>query len=78
MVYSDIIKAGLILPAKKKYTLKDVYSVLNNSLFNPFNGKTLTLNQAAFIVICSAVYHNTIWADSITKLRIKLYKTLAI
>lgn len=59
MVYSDIIKMGLILPKKKLYTVKDVHSVVNNSLFRPVNGKTLTEKEAAFIVKSSAIYHDT-------------------
>ena len=68
MVYSEVVKAGLILPAKNKYTLKDVYSLLNDSLFNPLNGKTLSITEAAFIVKCSAICHGTEYSKTVSEI----------
>ncbi len=64
-VYSDIVASGLILPKKAKYTMVDVKKVILASLFKPVDGKTLTEREAIFIVKCSAVYHNTDYADSL-------------
>ncbi len=64
-VYSDIVKAGLILPKKAKYTMADVNKIMLASLFKPVDGKTLTEREAIFIVKCSAVYHDTDYADSL-------------
>lgn len=67
MVYSDVVSAGLILDKKQLYTMRDVNKVLINSLFNSKNGKTLDIEESIFIVKCSAVYHGTRWAGSLTK-----------
>ena len=67
MVYSDVVSAGLVLDKKQFYTMRDVNRVLVNSLFNPKNGKTFNLEESIFIVKCSAVYHGTRWAESLTK-----------
>lgn len=32
MVYSDVVRQGLILPRKSKYTIADVHSVMVGSL----------------------------------------------
>ena len=53
MTYSDIINKGLILEKKNKYTKKD-YDILLNKGYNE--------NISSFIVICSAVYHDTSWS----------------
>lgn len=67
MVYSDVVNAGLLLERKDKYTMADVNRVVNNSLFKPYNERTITLEEAIFICKCNAVYHNTTWADSLNK-----------
>jgi hypothetical protein len=59
--YSDIVKAGLILPKKTKYTKRHIKDALLNSLFKPINGRTLTQDEARFVVKCSAAYHDTTW-----------------
>lgn len=64
-VYSDIVKAGLILPKKAKYTMADVNALIVNSLFRPRVTHTLSTREAIFIVKCSAVYHDTDYADSL-------------
>lgn len=53
--YQDVIDAGLIQPKKRKYTLRDVNEIETDSLFTP-NG-TFSRRLAAFIVICTAIYH---------------------
>jgi len=65
MVYSDVVKLGLILPIKKKYNWRDVDKVLVNSLFNSVLGKTLDIETAVFIVKCSAVFHKMDYSNSI-------------
>lgn len=67
MVYSDVIKAGMILPKKPRYTIRD-YSKLRKQGFS--------IAAARFIVLCSAVYHETSYSkslDSLEKLQIKEY-----
>lgn len=65
MVYSDVINGGLLLPRKNKYTMRDVRGVMLASLFKPVNGATLTLMQAAFVVKCSAIYHDTEYSQAV-------------
>ena len=67
MVYSDVVSTGLILDKKSLYTMRDVNKVLVNSLFNPKSGKTCDVEERNCIVKCSAVYHGTRWAESLTK-----------
>lgn len=67
MVYSDVVAANLILPRKQKYTMRDVKSVMLESLFKPYNNKTIDLETAVFIVKCSAVFHDTDYSDSLNK-----------
>ena len=52
MIYSDVInnKWNEILPKKNKYNVNDVKKVMANG----FNKK-----ESKFIVICTAIYHNT-------------------
>lgn len=64
MIYSDVLKQGLILPYKKKYTMKDVNKLIVDSLFQSKHG-TLTMQTAVFICKCSAVYHGTTWSKSL-------------
>lgn len=63
MVYSDVVRQGLILPHKSKYTAADVRKVMADSLFNP--PRTLTQNEAVFIVKCSAIYHGTDYSKAV-------------
>jgi hypothetical protein len=65
MKYSEVVKAGLILPKKEKYTMHDVNKIINNSLFE--KQETLTVNQAKFIARCSAVFHNTWFSKEVAK-----------
>lgn len=59
VIYSEVVDSGLILPRKNKYTMRDAWRVVQQSLFSPYNGRTLTLQQAAFVCKCSAVCHDT-------------------
>lgn len=65
MQYSDVVKQGLILPKKKKYTMRDVKNVMTDSLFTKKIGRTWTLREAIFIVKCSATYHDTDYSNSL-------------
>ena len=65
MVYSDVVSGGLILDRKEKYTMRDVHTLIGASLFKPYKGKTLTLEEAIFIVKCSAVFHKTDYTQSL-------------
>lgn len=65
MKYSDVVNSGLILPKKLKYTVKDADSVMQNSLFKPYKGRTFTPNEAAFIVRASAIHHGTDYSDAL-------------
>lgn len=67
MIYSDVISAGLIRAKKEKYTIRDVHAVMGASLFNPYKGKTLTLEESIFIVKCSAVFHETEYTQSLNE-----------
>lgn len=33
-----------------------------HSLFNPANGKTLNEKEARFVVLCTAIYHDSDWS----------------
>lgn len=48
MVYSDVVKNGLILEKKKKYTISDFRKLVEAGF---------TQLQARFIVICSDIYY---------------------
>lgn len=64
-VYSDVVNGGFILPRKDKYTIRDVQKVETESLFD---GRTTpSKTQAAFIVKCSAVYHDTDFSKSVDR-----------
>lgn len=64
MLYSEIVKNGLILPKKQKYTIRDANNLIIKSLFN--SNKTLSINIAKFICRCSAVFHDTDFSKSLT------------
>ena len=69
MTYSEVVKAGLILAKKDKYTMHDVYKVQTESLFS---GKTLSLQEAVFIVKCSAMFYDTDYSASVKNATVKL------
>lgn len=62
MTYSDVVKAGLILAKKAKYTMADVHSVQTQSLFS---SKTLSLQESVFVVKCSAMFHDTDYSEAV-------------
>lgn len=62
MTYSEVVKAGLILAKKDKYTMRDVYKAQTESLFS---SKTLNLQEAVFVVKCSAIFHDTDYSESV-------------
>lgn len=63
MVYSDVVKRGLILPRKSKYTIADVKKVQVDSLFN--SRRTFSWNEAVFVVKCSAIFHDTKYSSAV-------------
>lgn len=62
--YSKIVQNEMILPFKKKFTLKDVNKVLNNH-------PELSIETACFIVVCSAIFHDVSYSRAIVKLKAK-------
>lgn len=58
MIYSDVVKNGLILPKKSIYTIRD-YSKLVKAGTAP--------KVARFICICSAVFHNVEYSKTFDK-----------
>ena len=62
-VYSDVVGSGMILPRKKKYTIRDCERVIVDSLFS--GGQTLSRQEAAFVVKCSAAFHGTDCSKSV-------------
>ncbi len=60
-VYSEFVAAGMILPKKAKYTVRDAKAAQVSSLFS--GPTTLTNRQAVAIVKMSAVFHDTDWAS---------------
>ena len=62
MVYNDVINNNWhkILPKKSKYTKRDSDKIILVSLFNSKlnNGKTFTENEARFITVCTAIFHD--------------------
>ncbi|MCX7173904.1 MAG: hypothetical protein NT159_08255 [Proteobacteria bacterium] len=69
MVYSEVVRGGLILPKKLKYTVADVENVMVNSLFTPTGSGTLAKHAAAFIVKCSAIFHGTDHSKAVGAIR---------
>jgi len=63
MIYSEVVNAGFILPRKVLYTMKDVDKVLVGGLFN--KSKTFSIDEAVFIVKCSAIFNNTDYSKKI-------------
>jgi hypothetical protein len=71
MTYSEIVKAGVILPRKSLYTLKDVHQVMSEAQESGWAyGQTLA--QAAYVVTCSAVHHNSDWSKTVNSCRTRL------
>ena len=61
MTYADVLKNNWhkILPKKKKYTKRDLDKVWIESFFDKnLAGKTFSENEARFITVCTAIYHN--------------------
>ena len=56
-VYSEFVAAGMILPRKAKYTVRDAKALQVGSLFS--GPTTLTTQQAVAVVKMSAVFHDT-------------------
>ena len=56
-LFSQVQAAGLILPRKAKYTVRDCRAVQVASLFR--GGPTLTNAEASFVVRCSAAHWGT-------------------
>ena len=48
MTYKEVVKNGLILPKKEKYTLKDFKKLVNAGY---------TQLEARFITICSGIFY---------------------
>lgn len=63
MVYSDIVKNGLILPKKEKYTIKDFNNLVNSGT-EP--------KQARFICVCSAIFHSTEYSKTFNSLKMRI------
>lgn len=63
MTYSDVLKNNwhTILTKKSKYTKRDVDNVYVASLLDNKlnNGRTFTEQQAKFIVVCTAIFHDS-------------------
>jgi hypothetical protein len=67
--YSQVVKAGYILPKKAKYTMRDCGAVLTDSLFGKYGPRTLSKREAGFIVVCSAIFHDTDYSMGVAKFR---------
>jgi hypothetical protein len=63
--YSDVVNAGLIRPKKAKYTVYDCNRAILDSLFKPFQGRTLTKKEARWVIVCSAAFHGTDYAKNV-------------
>ena len=68
MTYSEVIRKQLILPRKELYTMSDVNKVILSSLFSLDMKNSLTEKQAAFIVKCSAIRHNTNYSKTVANI----------
>lgn len=56
MLYSQAT-AQYLLPAKRKYTMRDVAHVMR--------AHSLCQRVARFVVVCSAIYHNTDYSAAV-------------
>lgn len=63
MVYSDVVKNGLILPRKEKYTKSDYKKLVKTGYL---------AKEARFICICSAIYHNSIYSNFFDSLKLRV------
>lgn len=70
MLYSTVVNNKWILPKKKIYNVRDVNSVMVDSLFK--GNRTFTEKEAVFIVKCSAIFHDTDWSKGVSDLLKKL------
>ena len=69
MVYSDVIKSGIVLPKKNKYTITD-YKKLRETGHS--------VKNARFICICSAIFHDANYSKSIANLeKLQIKATIA-
>ena len=64
MTFKDCKAYGL-LSKKAKYTIRDAKNAQTDSLFKPYKGKTLSLNEARFLCRCSAIEHDAEFSKSL-------------
>lgn len=64
MVYSDILKNGLLLPQKSKYTKRDF-----KKLVKAGNAP----KEARFICLCSAIYYGVEYSKFFNSLKTRIY-----
>lgn len=63
MIYSDVVKNGLILPRKEIYTIRD-FEKLVKAGTEP--------RQARFICICSAIFHDVEYSKTFDSLKMRV------
>ena len=63
MLYSDVIKNGLILPKKEIYTIKDFKKLVKAGA---------TTREARFICICSAIFHDVEYSKTFDSLKMRV------
>lgn len=63
MVYSDVVKNGLILSKKEKYTKIDFERLVKAGY---------SAKDARFICVCSAIYHNSIYSSFFDSLKLRV------
>ena len=64
MVYSDILKNGLLLPQKSKYTKRDF-----ENLVKAGNAP----KEARFICLCSAIHYGVKYSEFFNSLKTRIY-----
>jgi hypothetical protein len=69
-LYSKVQAIGF-LPKKAKYTMRDVNTLMVESLFND-TPNTLLPYMAAFVVKCSAIHHNTDWSKAVGQIPVSI------
>jgi hypothetical protein len=71
MVYGEVLKNEwhMILPKKAKYTKRDIDRVYMESLLDSTlnSGHTFTEQQARFIVICTAIFHDAEYSKAVAR-----------
>ena len=60
-------KAYGFLPRKKRYTIADAHKAMIDSLFRV--GSTLSLKEARWLCICSAVHHDTDYSSTLRDMK---------